>query len=134
MGLLGDEMARSVVRLMLDTGQTATFRRETAGAYNSSNGTVGAVTTDDESVIASMVQRKDSFSKLLDQVVGSSSVERGSRRVLMSARRADGTTSLTKVPRAGDLIVGIGDTVKVIEAHVIRVNDAAVAYALGVQD
>lgn len=127
MSAIADEMARSVIRLLQSTGETVTFRRVETGDYVPGTGTGTTDTPDDETVRLAFVKRNDQFARLLDQASGRTSVVTGERSALMSSVQSDGT-AITKEPKAGDLLIGVGDTVKVVESRPIRVAGVKVAY------
>lgn len=117
---IGSNLASSVKSLLEKTGTEVTFRRKTIGSYDPATGTATVSTNDDETVKAAFLNYKE------EELVNSS-VQRDDRKVLLSAYQSDGT-ALTKTPQTGDILIGEGDTVRLVMVQVIRSGDTTIGY------
>lgn len=109
---LSTEM-RSQVRALLDLhGQNITFRA-TAGASYAAGGTVSGGSNSDETArVAFIAYRKGLIDASID-------VERGDRVAIISSITG-ANAGLSKVPKAGDQLVGEDDTVKIVYVDKIQ--------------
>lgn len=122
----GNDMSRSILRMIKARGQTMTFRRVAEGVYDPATGQATPGVPQDENALVALVNYRLA---LVDGV----NIQRGDRRALVSARKTDGST-LTKVPRTNDLLVGVGNTVQVITVEKIEVDGVPVAYTCQVRE
>lgn len=109
--------------LVSERGTQVTFRR-TSSTYDPSSGTT-TDTTDDETVNAVFTQYR------LSEVDGSN-IQRGDRKVLMSAFQTNGS-ALSKSPKVNDEIVGQGQTVSVVNSQQMQDAGVTVAWVLQVR-
>ena len=110
--------------LVNEFGQAATLRKVTSGSYDPDTGTAGS-TTVDYSVKTYMAQYT-----LLELTVDT--IVRGDRKALLSAFDTSGVSLPS--PDEGDLLVGVGDTVRVISTQTIYSGDNVVCYICQVRE
>jgi hypothetical protein len=117
-------LSKDMYTLVQEFGQQVTLRKVVTGAYNPSTGTAGNTTTD-YSVKSYMAQF--TLSELtLDTVV------RGDRKALLSAYDTSGVP--IPAPDESDLLVGVGDTVRVVATQTIYSGDSVVCYICQVRE
>tara|TARA_R100000544_G_scaffold20059_2_gene9746 strand:+ start:2995 stop:3336 length:342 start_codon:yes stop_codon:yes gene_type:complete len=111
-------------RLINDFGIGVTLRKVATGAYDPSTGSAGNTATD-HSVKSYMAQY--TLTELtLDTVV------RGDRKALLSAFDVSGVP--IPAPDEGDLLVGVGDTVRVVSTQTIYSGTSVVCYICQVRE
>ena len=117
-------LSKDIYSLVNEFGQAVTLRKVAVGAYDPSAGTVGSTTTD-YSVKAYMAQY--TLTELtVDTIV------RGDRKALLSAFDTSGVSLPS--PDEGDLLVGVGDTVRVISTQTIYSGADVVCYICQVRE
>tara|TARA_R110002012_G_scaffold314072_1_gene526423 strand:- start:410 stop:766 length:357 start_codon:yes stop_codon:yes gene_type:complete len=117
-------LSKDMYTLVNEFGQEVTFRKVVTGAYNPSTGSAGNTTTDYtvKSYMAQFILTELS----LDTVV------RGDRKALLSAYDTSGVAIPS--PDEGDLLVGVGDTVRVVSLQTIYSGSSAVCYICQVRE
>ena len=117
-------LSKDMYRLINDFGMGVTYRKVVTGAYDPATGSAGNTTTD-YSVKSYMAQY--TLTELtLDSVV------RGDRKALLSAFDTSGVP--IPIPDEGDLLVGVGDTVRVVSTQTIYSSDSVVCYICQVRE
>ena len=117
-------LSKDMYALVQEFGQPVTLRKVSTGTYDPSTGSVGSTFTD-YSVKSYMAQF--TLTELsLDTVV------RGDRKALLSAYDTSGVA--IPAPDESDLLVGAGDTVRVVATQTIYSGDSVVCYICQVRE
>ena len=117
-------LSKEMYSLVNDFGQAVTFRKVTVGAYDTDTGSAGNSPAN-YSVKSYMAQY--TLTELtLDNVV------RGDRKALLSAFDVFGVP--IPAPDEGDLLVGVGDTVRVVSTQTIYSGTSVVCYICQVRE
>ena len=117
-------ISKDMYSLVNDFGQAVTFRKVAVGAYDPDTGSAGNTTTD-YSVKSYMAQY--TLTELtLDNVV------RGDRKALLPAFDVFGVP--IPAPDESDLLVGVGDTVRVVSTQTIYSGTSVVCYICQVRE
>ena len=115
---------KDIHSLVNEFGQAVTLRKVSSGSYDPDTGTAGSTSTD-YSVKAYMAQY--TLTELtVDTIV------RGDRKALLSAFDTSGVSLPS--PDEGDLLVGVGDTSRVISTQTIYSGDDVVCYICQVRE
>ena len=110
-----------LLNLVRDFGESLTLRKVTTdGAYNPATGAVDGSATTDYTITAYL------YNYNVGVPAGDSEVVRGTRKCVISA------LGLAAIPDFDDLIVGSGDTVKIISVMSIFSAGTAVGYICSV--
>lgn len=117
-------LSKDMYTLVQEFGQPVTFRKVQTGTYDPSTGTASN-TSEDYSVKSYMAQY--TLTELnLDTVV------RGDRKALLSAFDTSGVPIPS--PDESDLLVGAGDTVRVVSTQTIFSGDSVICYICQVRE
>lgn len=117
-------LSKDMYALVGEFGQPVTFRKVSTGTYDPDTGSVGSTSTN-YSVKSYMAQF--TLTELsLDTVV------RGDRKALLSAYDTSGVA--IPAPDESDLLVGAGDTVRVVATQTIYSGDSVVCYICQVRE
>ena len=117
-------LAKDMKYLIEDFGQTATFRKVTVGAYSPSTGSVSN-TTQDYSIKAYMSQY--TLSEL-----NADNILRGDRKALIPSYDINGASLPS--PDEGDLVLGVGDTSRVVASQTLYSGEQVVCYICQVRE
>lgn len=117
-------LSKDMYNLVNQFGQAVTFRKVATGTYNPSTGAAGNTTTD--YAVKSFMAQFTLTELTLDTVV------RGDRKALLSAYDTSGVP--IPAPDEGDLLVGAGDTVRVVATQTIYSGDSVVCYICQVRE
>ena len=118
-------LSKDMHYLIKEFGQTVILRKVTTGSYDPSTGSTSSPTEADYSVKSYMAQF--TLTELsLDTVV------RGDRKALLSAYDTSGV--LIPAPDESDLLVGAGDTVRVVATQTIYSGEDVVCYICQVRE
>ena len=117
-------LSNDIRRLIREFGRTVTLRKVTAGDYDTSTSTVSSTPTD-YSIKSHMAEYK------LTEITPDN-VVRGDRRALIPTKDTSGTTIPT--PDEGDLILGAGDTVRIVSVRIIYSGDEVACYICQVRE
>ena len=118
---VADSLLSDVAVILSEFGQDVTFRREVKGSYDPATGKPSSSSNDDETATVA-------FTKYRDGLVDNESILRGDRKALMDP------TGLSKVPEAGDQIIGEGDTVSVVDVQKIQSGGTDLVYICQVRE
>ena len=121
----GTQLQFDVKALLNEHGQDVTFRRVTEGSYNPATGTTAASSTSDETVKVAFLQYR------VDLVDGVN-IQRGDRKAVMSAFDTSGA-ALSKTPQTGDQLVGVGQTVQMVDVQRIQSGGNDLAFVCQVR-
>ena len=117
-------LSKDMHALVNEFGKTVTFRKVSTGAYDPDTGSTASTSTD-YSVKSYMAQF--TLTELtLDTVV------RGDRKALLSAFDTSGVA--IPAPDESDLLVGVGDTVRVVATQTIYSGESVVCYICQVRE
>jgi len=117
-------ISKDMYTLVNEFGQEATLRKVVTGAYDPSTGSAGNTTTD--YAVKSYMAQFTLTELSLDTVV------RGDRKALLSAYDTSGVA--IPAPDEGDLLVGVGDTVRVVSLQTIYSGSSVVCYICQVRE
>jgi hypothetical protein len=117
-------LSKDMYNLVNQFGQAVTFRKVATGAYNPSTGAAGNTTTD--YVVKSYMAQFTLTELTPDTIV------RGDRKALLSAYDTSGVP--IPAPDESDLLVGAGDTVRVVTTQTIYSGDSVVCYICQVRE
>jgi len=117
-------LSSDMYKLVNEFGQGVTFRKVTVGSYDPATGSAGNTTTD-YSVKSYMAQYA------LTELT-SDNIVRGDRKALLSAFDTSGAAIPS--PDESDLLVGAGDTVRVVSTQTIYNGDGVVCYICQVRE
>jgi len=118
-------LSKDMYALVNEFGQPVTLRKVVTGTYNPSTGTTSNPDPQNYSVKSYMAQF--TLTELtLDTVV------RGDRKALLSAYDTSGVA--IPAPDESDLLVGVGDTVRVVATQTIYSSDSVVCYICQVRE
>ena len=111
-------------QMILEHGMPLTLRKRAAGAYNNDLGTVTTTNTDHAV--------RGYFYDYVPDMIDGQSILRGDRRVILDSRLTSGLD--TPEPDATDQIIGLGDTVNIVNVKEIRSNNLVMCYLLQVRE
>lgn len=123
---LGQQYQRAMRQVLDRLGYDLTFRRIDEGAYDPATGSTGTPTNDDETV-------RGYFANYEIAEIDGSAIQRGDRKAIISAVDANGA-ALTKVPQSNDLLIGQGNTVRIVSVEKPRPSDVATVYICQVRE
>lgn len=116
---------KDITYLIEDMGTEVTLRKPTYGAYNPVTGTHGSASSTDYTV-------KCHFSDYFLSEVDNTNILLGDRRALIPTEDTSGNE--LPEPDTDDLIIGIGDTVKVVRVQQFYHFDTRICYILQVRE
>ena len=110
--------------LIQEFGKVVTYRKVVTGTYDPATGTVGNTTTD--------YTVKSYMAQFMLSELSIDNVVRGDRRALLPTLDTSGAT--IPEPDESDLLVGSGDTVRVISTQTIYEGENPVCYICQVRE
>jgi hypothetical protein len=114
----------TIKKMIKDHGIALTLRKRAASAYSDSLGTVTATNTD-------YAVRGHFYNYTLEMIDGAS-ILRGDRKVVLDPFLING--SATPQPSATDQIIGLGDTVNIVDVMEVKSGSATMYYHLQVRE
>ncbi|MEM7806278.1 MAG: hypothetical protein AAF545_15315 [Pseudomonadota bacterium] len=121
---LQDQMARGMLRLVRDLGQTIAFRRVPGAAYDPSTGASTAGEPQNETV-------QCYFARYRESQIDGTIIQAGDRRALIAALYNG--TPIIKRPQIDDILIGEGREVRILSVQEYQIGTQEALYACQVR-